>query len=93
MNTAQLNKLLGKFGKSVSDLEHHPDDYKSFGTAEYEPECCPDCACEVEVKQNGKSTCDKCGHKNILPCARCPLNDMSLCDWDEKTKCSAFPTK
>jgi len=88
MTNNELNTLLKPFGKSTDDLIY---DYSDFNTEAINTECCPECGCENEIMQNGKSNCKECGHKKILPCAECPLNDLSLCDWDEKTQCSAFP--
>lgn len=92
MNHAELTTLLEPFGKKISDLTYHPDDYEWFKTDKSTNyECCPECGSEQEITQDGKSDCSECGHKEILPCACCPLSDISLCDWDEKTRCSAFP--
>lgn len=54
-------------------------------------EICPECGVEVSVQTNGKSDCPKCGHKEILPCSQCKLLDEDKCDWNEETRCSAFP--
>lgn len=88
MNKKELNKLLKPFGKTVKDLKY---DYTDFNTEALNTEICPECGYEIEVMQNGKSNCPHCGHKEVLPCALCPLNDLSICNWDVETRCSAFP--
>ncbi|HBZ37716.1 MAG TPA: hypothetical protein DEO59_04290 [Balneola sp.] len=89
MNKEQLNSLLDDF-----DLTGFLvcEDWSEFMTPALDTECCPDCGDEVEIRQDGKSNCPECGHKNVLPCANCPiLATFFVCDWDEKTHCSVFP--
>ena len=88
MNKKELNKLLKPFDKTVKDLRY---DYTAFNTEVLETELCPECGNEIEVRQDGKTDCPECGHKEVLPCALCPLNDESLCDWNIDYRCSAFP--
>jgi len=59
-------------------------------------ECCPGCACETEILSDGKSTCENCGWKEVLPCSWCPTkdpyhNEYETCDWNEVTRCKYFP--
>tara|TARA_Y100000592_G_scaffold69020_1_gene107290 strand:+ start:123 stop:566 length:444 start_codon:yes stop_codon:yes gene_type:complete len=68
-------------------------DFWDFYTEETVTETCPECDHEVDIMQNGKSDCPKCGHKEVLPCSNCPLLVMSKCDWNSETRCSAFPKK
>jgi hypothetical protein len=89
MTNEELNKLLKPFGKTIEDLIY---DYSDFKTEASAIEGCPECTCENEIKQDGTSDCEECGHKEVLPCSECPLNDLSLlCDWDKETRCSPFP--
>ena len=90
MNKKELTKLLKPFGASVKDLKYC---YEDFNTKALNDEPCPECGCEVLIMQNGESDCSECGHKKILPCAECPLNDIGECDWNKETLCSAFPKK
>ena len=89
MTKNELNTLLKPFNKSVDDLDYCYDEFK---TAKGEcTEGCPNCTCENDIKQDGTSTCVHCGEKEVLPCSVCPLCDLSLCDWEKETICSAFP--
>jgi predicted RNA-binding Zn-ribbon protein involved in translation (DUF1610 family) len=54
-------------------------------------EVCPNCAVEVTIKTDGKSDCPECGHKEVLPCSMCRLAEEFKCDWNESTRCTAFP--
>lgn len=60
-------------------------------------ELCPMCGCETEVLSDGKSDCEHCGHKEVLPCSVCPrvntANEDITCDWNYETRCSEFPVK
>ena len=75
-------------GFDCNDLGY---DYSEFMTDAIATECCPDCGSEEEIKQNGQSNCSHCNHKGILPCANCPLNDLSQCDWSATKYCTPFP--
>ena len=89
MNKEQLNSLLDDFGLTGSEFQY---DWSEFMTPTLEAEWCPHCSSEVEIRQDGKSSCSECGHKNLLPCANCPIHaEFFVCDWDEKTRCSVFP--
>ena len=54
-------------------------------------EVCPNCGMEVTIKTDGKSDCPECGHKEVLPCSMCRLAEEFKCDWNESTRCTAFP--
>ncbi len=54
-------------------------------------EVCPNCGIEVTISTDGKSSCSECGHKEVLPCSQCKLNDEFKCDWNAETICTAFP--
>ena len=87
-NNEKLRDLLEDFGVEPEELEW---DYSTFWTDEKRIEVCPNCTEEVEITLDGKTDCPLCEHKEVLPCMDCPLNNLSLCDWDDKTRCSAFP--
>ena len=89
MKEEQLQSLLDDFGLNGEEFTY---DWTKFMTSALDVECCPNCGDEVEIRQDGKSNCPECGHKNVLPCANCPiLATFFVCDWDEKTHCSVFP--
>tara|TARA_R110000737_G_scaffold321130_1_gene333001 strand:+ start:280 stop:723 length:444 start_codon:yes stop_codon:yes gene_type:complete len=87
-----LNEIIRDYmeenGFDCNDLGY---DYSEFMTDAIATECCPDCGSEEEIKQNGQSNCSHCNHKGILPCANCPLNDLSQCDWSATKYCTPFP--
>jgi predicted RNA-binding Zn-ribbon protein involved in translation (DUF1610 family) len=87
-NNEKLRDLLEDFGVEPEDLEWN---YSTFWTDEKCIEYCSNCETEVEITEDGKTDCPVCGDKEVLPCMLCPLHDLSLCDWDEETRCSAFP--
>jgi predicted RNA-binding Zn-ribbon protein involved in translation (DUF1610 family) len=88
MTKKELETLLKPFGKTLKDCMY---DYSEFWTKNMNTESCPKCGEEIEVTQDGRTPCPECGRKEVLPCAECPLSDLSLCDWNEDTICSAFP--
>lgn len=88
MKNAELKKLLSPFNISLDQLKY---DYSDLKTTEETEETCPTCGEENEIKSDGTSDCSSCGHKEILPCSICPLNDMFVCDWNLDTRCSVFP--
>jgi len=57
----------------------------------YEP--CSECGCEVQITTDGKSSCLECGKKAMLPCSICKLAEKDKCDWNEQTRCTAFPER
>ncbi len=77
----------GEFEDFVDEVGY---DFPDFGTDKLYEEQCPDCGDEILVRQDGKTDCE-CGHKEVLPCAQCPLHEVQLCDWNEDTRCTAFP--
>jgi hypothetical protein len=84
----KLTNLLSKFGLEPDALSW---DYSKLWTDAKCDEGCPECGCDAEITQDGKSDCSECGHKEVLPCSVCPLSDLQLCDWNEETRCSPFP--
>lgn len=64
--------------------------YFDFDESDYEP--CPECGEETVASADGKSTCEHCGHKNVLPCNICKLNYNMKCDWTGG-HCTPFPKK
>ena len=71
-------------------LNPEGEDWKYYG--EGYDEVCPSCGTEIQVSIDGKTTCPKCGHKNVLPCSMCP-KDYDQCDWTEDEGCSVFNNK
>lgn len=86
MTEQQVKDMLKKFGIE-KELKY---DYDEFMTEELTTEPCPDCGMEIEIKQDGTSSCPECGHKNVLPCAVCPLRDFYVCDWGDEEICTPF---
>ena len=73
MKANNLIKMLEPFNISDEQIKY---DYSEFLTEATTQEPCPDCGNEIEAKQDGTSNCSECGHKNVLPCTACPLNDQ-----------------
>jgi len=59
-------------------------------------ECCPNCLHENEITLDGKSSCEECGEKNLLPCSACKVSHAGYWDLpcghkDGPKLCNAFP--
>jgi hypothetical protein len=102
MNKTRLKELIELIDEEYSELQY---DWSDFMTPQLGTECCPNCGHEQEVRQDGKSDCSNpavlkiskspcCSHKNILPCANCPLHiEFTFCDWTPEKHCTPFPIK
>lgn len=90
MTNEELIKMLKPLKVEPEGLDYS---YPDFLTDAVCDEVCPMCGAEVEVTQDGKTACSECSHPEVLPCSCCPLNDLSVCDWNGTTRCTPFPKK
>lgn len=84
----RLTDLLNDVGRCISELQY---DYSNFWTKSKTFEMCPNCLEEIEITMDGLTSCKVCGHKEVLPCNACPLEEIGSCDWNKNTRCSPFP--